>query len=70
MTTEPFDPDVCPHRKNCWRRELVRSVSTIILAALTAWSTGCAFRVRGPGIDVGMSMVWPTSQPVVNDPLP
>lgn len=63
----PPDAFQCPYARQCWLRESVRWVCTILLTLLTLWAAGCALKLRGPGVDFDMSVPWPgaSTQPIV-----
>lgn len=63
MSEQP-QPDAfaCPFRRQCWQREVTRYAVGIVLAAVTAWATGCALQLRGPGIDLDIKPVYPTTK--------
>lgn len=55
----PPDAFQCPYARQCWSREAFRWAATVLLTLATLWLSGCAFRLRGPGVDFDFSLPWP-----------
>jgi hypothetical protein len=52
----------CPYRSQCWQREIARLLAAVMIAAVAGALAGCAIRFRGPGLDLDVKPVYPTSR--------